>query len=587
MARVSHTPYRDAQVSTGDRVEDLLSLMTLEEKSGLLFQDVAAIGDGVLNHPQAVLGLGTEPLEELIVERNMRHFNLIDSSGPEEMAHWHNRLQEVAAKTRLGIPVTISSDPRNAFTINNPMLSILAGQFSQWPESTGLAAIRHLELIERYADTVRKEYLAVGIRVALHPQIDLATEPRWVRVYGTFGEDASLTAEIVRAYIRGLQGSELGLRSVACMVKHFPGGGPQLDGHDPHVHFGREQIYPAGNFTYHLEPFKSAISAGCAQIMPYYGVPIGTPYEEVGFGFNQGILTGLLREELGFDGVICTDWGLVTDFSFGDERVRARAWGVEDLPRRERVLKVLEAGADQFGGEACPELVVELVRSGAISEKRIDDSSRRLLRQKFELGLFDNRYVDPDRAGRTVGAAAFVESGIEAQRASITVLVRGSLPLRAGIAVYSMGVDSEILSRYAKPVGSPDHAEVAIVRLQAPKEQIEGTTVEQWCYGGSLEFPTSTIEEICRLAHLVPTIVDVYLDRPAILTEILPHASGLVVDYGATDLAVLDVLFGKSVARGRLPFDLPSSMSAVEKSRSDAPFDTENPLFRFGFGLDL
>nr|BFE88708.1 hypothetical protein GCM10020093_113090 [Planobispora longispora] len=192
------------------------------------------------------------------------------------MALWHNRLQEMAAGTRLGIPVTVSTDPRHAFT-DNPGTAMLAGAFSRWPEATGLAAIGDADLVRRYADVVRREYLAVGIRVALHPQIDLATEPRWSRISGTFGADAGLTSRLVTAYLEGMRGPGPGAEAVACMVKHFPGGGPQKDGEDPHFAYGKEQVYPGGNFDYHLEPFRAAVAAGATQIMPYYGVPVGTP----------------------------------------------------------------------------------------------------------------------------------------------------------------------------------------------------------------------------------------------------------------------------------------------------------------------
>ena len=164
--------------------------------------------------------------------------------------------------------------------------------------------------MREFGDIARQEYRAVGIHVALHPMADLATEPRWARIMHTFGEDAELAARLVAAYIRGFQGDELGPASVACMTKHFPGGGPQQDGEDPHFPYGKDQVYPGGMFEYHLQTFEAAFDAGTAQIMPYYGRPVGTELEEVGFGFNRDVITGLLRERYGFDGVVCTDWGL-------------------------------------------------------------------------------------------------------------------------------------------------------------------------------------------------------------------------------------------------------------------------------------
>ena len=215
----------------------------------------------------------------------------------------------------------------------------------------------------------------MGIRVALHPMADLATEPRWGRISGTFGEDAALSSELVAAYIRGFQGETLGPDSVACMTKHFPGGGPQLNGEDAHFPTGREQVYPGGNWDYHLMPFEAAFAAGTSQIMPYYGMPVGVEgIEAVGFGFNRGVITGLLRERYGFDGIVCTDWGLVTDKTAMGRPMLARAWGVEHLSREERVLRVLAAGADQFGGEECPDLIVSLVESGA----RVRGAHRRI-----------------------------------------------------------------------------------------------------------------------------------------------------------------------------------------------------------------
>ena len=263
---------------------------------------------------------------------------------------------------------------------------------------------------------------------------DLATEPRWARSMHTFGEDAELAGRLVAAYIRGFQGDQLGPESVACMTKHFPGGGPQRDGEDPHFPYGKDQIYPGDGFEYHLRVFEAAFEAGTAQIMPYYGRPVGTPYEEVGFGYNRDVITGLLRGRYGFDGVVCTDWGLITDAPMPDGSVfEAKCWGVEELSAEDRLEKIIAAGCDQLGGEALPELLVELVRAGRISEARIDESVRRLLRDKFRLGLFDDPYVDPEEAERICGCAEFRSAGDRLQRRSAVLVTNdGTLPLAAG-----------------------------------------------------------------------------------------------------------------------------------------------------------
>jgi beta-glucosidase len=577
-------PYEDQRLQVEERVDDLLVRMTLEEKSALLFhQGVVVPDDGTVgNRPEPVAGASTRAL---VGEVGLTHFNIYWGPGPSVLAEWHNRMQKAAESTRLGIPVTIASDPRHG-TGDNPATNMSGNGFSVWPDPIGLAATRDEALVQEFADIARQEYLAVGIRLALHPSADLATEPRWARVAGTFGEDAGLAARLVGAYVRGMQGATLGPESVACMTKHFPGGGPQLDGEDPHFSYGREQVYPGGRFDYHLIPFEAALAAGTAQVMPYYGMPVGTEHEEVGFGFNRGVVTGLLRERYGFDGVVCTDWGLLSDTVLDSAVWPARAWGVEHLSREERALKAIEAGVDQFGGEACPEVVVELVRSGRVDEARIDTSARRLLRDKFRLGLFDDPYVDPDAAAEQVGTASLVERGLHAQTRSIVLLGndRGLLPLGDTSRVYVEGLDPSELANGAV-VDRPEDADVAIVRLQAPYEPRDGNLVEALFHAGALDFGAEELERLVALMRRVPTVLDIYLDRPAVIPELADAAAALLADFGASGAALLDVVFGRATPTGALPFELPSSMDAVRRQLPDVPYDSEDPLFPFGHGL--
>ena len=322
--------------------------------------------------------------------------------------------------------------------------------------------------------------------------------------------------------------------------------------------------------------------------MPYYGMPIGIEYEEVGFGFNKSVLTGLLRERYGFDGIVCTDWGLVNDAAIFGQPFPARAWGVEHLTPAERIVKILDAGADQFGGESCPELLVEVVESGAVTEERLDVSVRRLLREKFVLGLFEHTFVDADAADAIVGSAEFRAAGEAAQRASITVLSNreATLPFTPRVKLYVEGIDADAASAYGIVVNSPADADLAILRVQAPFEQRE-TVFENFFHAGSLEFTDEVRAHIAEVSAVVPTVVDVYLDRPAILAPIVEHAHAVVGNWGASAAALLDVLSGAAPAQGKLPFDIPSSIPAVEASRPDVPFDTADPLFRFGHGLAL
>jgi len=583
-------PYRDPARPVDERAEDLISRMTLEEKAGLLFHSILIPGPNgsVTEGPTGLRA--QEPATAYISGRLMSHFNLAGVMAARALAEWHNRVQQLAQETRLGIPVTLSSDPRHGFA--NLGAAFAAGSFSQWPEAIGLGAIGDEALVEHFGDVVRREYLAVGLRVALHPQADLATEPRWARIAGTFGEDAELAGRLVAAYIRGLRGGEhLGPKSVASMVKHFPGGGPQLDGEDPHFAYGREQVYPGDNFEYHLVPFEAALAAGVTQVMPYYGMPVGTHFEEVGFGFNRGIITGLLREKYGFDGIVCTDWALVTDHTVFGVPYPGRAWGAEHLSREDRVLKIFEAGCDQLGGESCPEVVVSLVGSGRLAVERVDLSVRRLLREKFVLGLFDHPFVDPDEADRLVGNPELRADGFSAQRRSCTLLKNDGesdagavLPLHEGSRIFCVGVDADVAARYGVVVERPADAEFAVVRLEAPFEKRE-TGLERYFHAGRLAFSDQELRDVFAITDAVPTVVEVKLERPIVLTEIASRAAALVGTYGASDEALLDVVFGRAAPEGRLPFELPSSMAEVEVQRSDVPFDTENPLYPFGFGL--
>lgn len=576
-------PWLDADLPVDERVQLLLDAMTIEEKAGLFFHTMIAIGD--LEEPNPVFA--TPSAREFLETKRMTHFNLLGAAPTgREIAAWQNALQRLAASTRLGIPVTLSTDPRHSFS-ENPGASILAGPFSQWPETLGLAATRDEALVERFADIARQEYTAVGLRVALHPQVDLATEPRWARQTATFGEDAELSGTLGAAYIRGFQGASFGPGSVSTMTKHFPGGGPQKDGEDPHFPYGREQVYPGGEFELHLKPFEDALAAGTRQMMPYYGMPVGTEYEEVGFGFNKSVITGLLRERYGFDGVVCTDWGLISDSEIFGQPFPARAWGVEHLTPRERMKKVLDAGADQFGGEANPELLLELVAEGEVTEARLDVSARRILREKFELGLFENPYVDEDAADDIVGRAEFRAAGEDAQRASITVLSNnGALPFARGRKLYVEGIDAEVAASFGEVVETPGEADLAIIRLHAPFEERE-TMFENFFHAGSLAFSEQVVAHVREVAAAVPTVVDVLADRPPILTPIVEAAAAVTVNWGASGAALLDVLSGAFPAQGALPFDLPRSMAAIEASRPDVPFDTADPLFRFGHGLSL
>ncbi|MFG2592319.1 glycoside hydrolase family 3 C-terminal domain-containing protein [Streptomyces sp. NPDC048438] len=265
----------------------------------------------------------------------------------------------------------------------------------------------------------------------------------------------------------------------------------------------------------------------------------------------------------------------------------ARAWGAEHLSESERVLKALDAGVDQFGGEHRPELVVELVEAGRISEDRIDASVRRLLTAKFRLGLFDEqRYVDPDAAEETLNAPAYRAEGAAAQRRAIVLLKNSDrlLPLSGRPRLYVGGLLPDVTAEYADVVQNPADADLALLRIGTPFEPRTGT-FEQYLHAGRLDFPSDRLQEILDLLDTVPTVVAIHLERPAVIPEIANRAAALLGVFGADDRALLDVLFGRAQPEGRLPFQLPRSMEAVRNGRPDVPQESGDPVLPFGHGL--
>ena len=582
--------YEDSRQPIDARVKDILSQMTIEEKAGMMFINGARVNDdgSIENKPGKGMFAFAPNALDLVRNKKMNHFNLWAIPSVDALAHWYNNMQKyVEDSTRLGIPITIASDPRSHFTKN--VFAMSAATFSQWCEPLGFAAIDDTSLTREFANDARQEYLAVGIREALHPQVGPTTEPRWPRIAGSFGADAQISARMAKAYIEGFQTDTLGSQSVATMTKHFPGGGPQFEGLDPHFPFQKGQVYPGNNFDYHLIPFKAAIAAGTAAIMPYYGVPMDSTHEHVGFSYNKGIITGLLRDQLHYNGIVCTDWGLVSDTHMGKVLWPARAWGEQNLNTEQRVEKIINAGVDQFGGENIPEVVVQLVKEGKISEARIDTSVARLLRLKFELGLFDDPYIDASKATQIVGKPEFVKAGEESQRRAITLLKNENkvLPLKAGsLKIYVKNIDSATAAQYGTVVNKPAEADIAIIRLGTPWYPVKSDIpMAKMFHFGDLDFKGLQKDSIMNLLKTVPTIVDIYLDRPAVIPDISAKAKGLLADFGASDAAVLDVVFGKYKPGGHLPIELPSSMEAVRNQKEDVPYDSKDPLYKFGYGL--
>lgn len=576
--------YEDARVSIELRVNDVLSQMTIEEKVGLMFHPPFTVNPGIGMRIYEILIRGNQFTESHIIKKNINHFNLYGNPDPVKLAKRINQLQNYAARSRLGIPLTISSDPIHEVERGGGIASFSVRGFSKWPSQLGLAATRDVELVKKFADIARQEYLAVGIRTALHPMADLATDPRWARNFGTFGSDSKLSTSLTLAYMDGFQGENIDSQSVLTMVKHFPGGGPQENGLDAHLMSGENQVYPGKMFDYHLEPFIEAINNNLKVIMPYYGIAVDQSNENIAIGFNRYLLNDLLREKLNYDGVICSDWGIIT----------GRHWGVTNLTIPERYIKAINAGIDQFGGEMHPEIVVQLVKENKINESRIDRSARRILKNKFELGLFDDPFVDIESVDKLINTQITQKLALDAQRKSVVMLKNSNLlPLTEETKIYVDGMefkDSDI-----NKVNTIEEADVILMYLhtvfngnQEPgTDRLFDRFLSNLFPNTDLRFNNQVIKRASEYSQVKPLILVVDLNRPAILSELNDLSDALIGTFGVNDEVIHEIINGKTNPSGKLPFELPSSMSEVEEQFEDVPDDTANPLYKYGYGLSF
>lgn len=607
-------PYEDWRLPATVRAADLISRMSLNELAGVMVHgDLPALGK------LGSIGWGTEydlvKAKQMIADRHINAFITRLHISASDFAAQNNRIQEIAESTPLGIPVTISSDPRNHFE------QVLGASdkdesFSLWPEPLGLAAINDPELMRRFGDVVRQEYMAVGIRQSLAPQADLATEPRWARINGTFGEDPEIAKRMVEAYVSGLQNGTQGLNSnsVIAVVKHFVGYGAVENGWDSHNYYGRFAHLTDESLALHLAPFTGAFASHVAAVMPTYpilqGVSInGTPLEPVGAGFSRQLLTELLRERYHFDGVVLSDWAITNDCSarcregspIGDEPQVgdiAMPWGVEKLTKVERFAKAINAGVDQIGGTEEPEVIVDAVKRGLVSESRVREAAARILVQKFAIGLFEQPYVDEAAAARIVGNSIFIDEGQKAQARAVVLLENNTnsrtgkpiLPIAgANTKLYLYGIDSRVAESYGFTiVKNPSEADLAIVRGPAPYESEH----KNYFFGsrqheGRLFFSEhdEAYRELLKASQVVPTVFITMLERPLLLSGVRPHVAALLGDFGIEDRPLFELLVGKETPQGHLPFELPSSQRAIEQQRSDLPHDSKDPLYPFGYGL--
>ena len=621
--------YEDWRQPLDKRVANLVSQMTLQEKVGMLLINTLNAGEKGTLTEGAVDYIENQKMTRFIFRNTIKNNPVNTGAGngfagvqisPYEAAQFMNAVQELSERTRLGIPSLFKSNSRNHMEIDaRAGINVESGSFSSWPKESGLAATRDMDLIADFAKIMAEEWRAIGLRGMYGYMADLSTEPRWYRVHETFTEDSKLATDIIKVLIKNLQGEKLHSKSIALTIKHFPGGGPQEGGGDPHYTFGKNQIYPAGKFDEHLAPFKAAIDAGASSIMAYYGIPVGQPYmpNNVGMAFSKGILTDLLRTLLKFRGYVNSDTGIIGE----------RAWGLEDKSLDEQILIAIEAGTDILSGFSNNKQILNLVEAGKLPESRVNLSVTRLLKEQFELGLFENPYVDPNRAAYLVGNPSFQKKADLAQRKSIVLLQnKTKLPLaqpkgQDTLKIFTMGMNTDLFkerewSNYKVTSGDYNKAkkealpaisketDIAIIRVQvtnnagsdrrfggADSTELNFLSFSEMAKGKSWKISPS-LEDIKTVMETVgaeKTILSIDFRQPYVLDEAsgILNAAGILATFGVSDAAVMDIIMGKFNPTGKLPYALAKTSAAVVKQAPDAPgYPEEDTLFPFGFGLN-
>ncbi|MEZ9367085.1 glycoside hydrolase family 3 N-terminal domain-containing protein [Vibrio sp. 10N.286.49.E11] len=622
-------PFEDWRLSPEERAADLVSRMTLDEKAGMMLIDTLNSSKG---------GLVSSKGQDMIGDAQMTRFIFRNSvvetptnapdcdsgrSGcqitPTEAAQFMNSVQELREQTRMGIPALFKSNARNHIDPSAKAgINVSSGAFSAWPKEAGLAATRDMDLITEFAGIMNEEWSSIGLRSMYGYMMDLATEPRWYRVHETFTEDADLASDIMRSLIKGLQdGGEVNEDSIALTIKHFPGGGPQENGGDPHYDFGKNQVYPKNNFDYHLKPFIAAIEAGASSIMPYYGIPVDQKWmpNDVGMSFSKGIVTDLLRDELGYTGNVNSDTGIIGD----------RAWGVEHKTIDEQVAMAVEAGVDVLSGFHDKEVIVKLVEKDLLTEERVDLSVTRLLEEQFKLGLFENTYVDEKKAQEILGNEKYQERADYAQKKSVVLLqnTNKTLPLAEStaqnpVALYVMGMDENIAGddKYNFTVTSGDYeagetlppvpadTDYAVIRVRVSNEGSDPDLI----FGGAnpdeldilafsemataaswhIEPSLSDIKAVMNEVGADKTVLSINFRQPFVLDDQsnLKQAGAVIATFGVSDSNLMEVLSGNFAPQGKLPFALANSAQAIQNQDSDYPgYDQADTLYPFGHGL--
>ena len=509
--------YEDWRLPVAERAKDLASQLSLEDIAGLMLYSShqslpgssrgfgsSTYGGKPFSESGALASDLSDEQRKFLTDDHLRHVLITSVESPAIAAQWNNNAQAFAEGLYFGIPINTSSDPRHGSDSYAEYNAGAGGAISMWPGTLGIAASFDPSLMLQFGEIASKEYRALGIATSLSPQIDLATEPRWSRFDGTMGEDPDLATDLARAYVDGFQstnGGDWGMESVNAMVKHWPGGGPEEGGRDGHFGYGAYAVYPGKNILDHMKPFTEGAfkldgpTKMAAAVMPYYTISSGEG-EKVANGYNRYLITDILRGKYGYEGVLCTDWGITRDMT-SVSKFEGKPFGVESLSVAERHYKAITAGMDQFGGNNDMGPVLEAYKLGIAElgeeamRARFETSAVRLLTNIFRVGLFENPYLDVAETTEIVGNSEFMKAGFDAQLKTIVMLKNSNktLPVESkkkvyvpqryvapttnwwGITTPEKTIDAfnmEVVAKYFDVVETPEEADFALVGIYSP-----------------------------------------------------------------------------------------------------------------------
>lgn len=590
--------YEDWRQDAQTRANDLVSQMTAREKIAQM------------QHPTYLPRAdGSIPsyLEKWCKTEGVGMLLIRELNSVEAAATSMNTIQEFAEGSRLGIPVLVSMDSVHG-------LSYVTGA-TVTPHNLAMAATRNEELVVKLAEIAREEHIAIGVRMTLSPEADIASEPRWGRVMETFGEDPDLVTRMVTAQVIAFQNGADGLNTgsiVACM-KHFPGAGPQMDGKDTSPIISSEEM-----MRIHLKPYYAALEANIASIMPYYSVPLALDMENSAIG-SKATLQDLLRSEMGFEGIIQTDWGMI----WAIQEALGTMTGEEVSDEEAILIGVTQSRVDGIGGESIRLIddMEEYTVDGKIDEAILTAAATRIVKVKFEMGVFENPYCDVEHAVSFVGNEESQALSLQAAREAMTLLKNdGILPLDAsatqtilvagpragdmdslvgGWSSSQKGLSiAEALAEYAgentKVIYEADHlerigqlaeeADLIIVSVGEPSYQHD----PPWGYD-TLEI-TPSQQEILEVAKASgkPIVTVMTGGRPYILTWCDENTNAVLAAYypgSQGGIAIAETLYGINNPTGKTPVQFPRDMQSVNNQQGDVSFDLENPLYDYGWGL--